>query len=291
MPVKVDCRVGDADKHEFDVNCLLFHQGKLYSGSDDGKIKAWSADLKKIAEVQSNPCSVLCLAANENSLYSSSNEGTVKSFELDTLKEKAILAQDSQAEYWKVRFADGCLYSGDQEGNVKVWKGETAYGNLNISEPVRDMVVDKNLLFTANLDVIVTELKMGSEHLQFGLKKSLTGSPPITLIGNKYFAFLTREATDIIVHENNDHFNQVTRTQGASEKIINALAGVNWNDKFILFSGGWDKNIKKWVIDGSSIKLEATVDVDIIVNAIAVGDKGEVFAGGSDGHIVRVEVQ
>lgn len=293
MPVKVNCRVDDADKHEFDVNCLLFHKGKLYSGSDDGKIKAWSTDLSKIAEVQSNPCSVLCLAANENSLYSSSNEGTIKSFELDSLLAKATLVQDPQAEYWKVRYADGCLYFGDQEGNIKVWKGETSYGTLNISEPVKDMVISKNLLFSANLDVVVTELKLERENLQFGLKKSLTGSAPITLIGDKYFAFLTREATDIIIHENNDqaHFPQVTKTQGASDKIINALAGVSWNNKNILFSGGWDKNIKKWIIDGSSIKLEATVDVGIVVNAIAVGEEGEVYVGGSDGHIVRVEVQ
>lgn len=39
MPLKVACRASDTDKHEWDVTFLLFHKGKLYSASDDGKIK------------------------------------------------------------------------------------------------------------------------------------------------------------------------------------------------------------------------------------------------------------
>lgn len=39
MSLRIDCRADDPDKHEFDVNHLLFHKGKLYSAADDGKIK------------------------------------------------------------------------------------------------------------------------------------------------------------------------------------------------------------------------------------------------------------
>lgn len=39
MPLKVLTRADDSEKHEWDINCLLFHNGKLYSGADDGKIK------------------------------------------------------------------------------------------------------------------------------------------------------------------------------------------------------------------------------------------------------------
>lgn len=39
MPLRVGCRADDADKHEFDVNFLLYKKGKLYSAGDDGRIK------------------------------------------------------------------------------------------------------------------------------------------------------------------------------------------------------------------------------------------------------------
>lgn len=39
MPLRIDCKADDSDKHEFDVNHILFHKGKLYSAADDGKIK------------------------------------------------------------------------------------------------------------------------------------------------------------------------------------------------------------------------------------------------------------
>lgn len=39
MPLHVSTRADDADKHANDVNALIYRQGKLYSGADDGKIK------------------------------------------------------------------------------------------------------------------------------------------------------------------------------------------------------------------------------------------------------------
>lgn len=39
MPLGVTSRVDDANKHNGDVNALVYSKGKLYSGADDGKIK------------------------------------------------------------------------------------------------------------------------------------------------------------------------------------------------------------------------------------------------------------
>lgn len=82
--------------------------------------QAWSSDLTKTAEVQSNPCSVYSIAASEDTLYSCSNEGTIKGFELDSLKEKVQLIKDEKTEFWKVLWANDVLYSGDHEANVKI---------------------------------------------------------------------------------------------------------------------------------------------------------------------------
>lgn len=84
--------------------------------------------------------------------------------------------------------------------------------------------------------------------------------------------------------------NSILTFQGAHEKLINALAGANWNKKDVVFSGGWDKQLKKWIIEGNSAKLFGSCETDIVINAITTGEKGEIYVGGSDGHIVRLQV-
>ncbi|XP_018579203.1 myosin heavy chain kinase D [Anoplophora glabripennis] len=294
MTLRVGCRADDADKHEFDVNSLLYHKGKLYSAGDDGRIKVWASDLTKLGEVQAHPCSVYSITASDDSLYSCSNEGTVKSFDLTTLKEKEVLAQDDKNEFWKVCYSNGALYAGDNTGNIIVWKDNKTYGTLNVAEPVKDMAVSGNFLFSVkDTDLVITDVHLGGEKIQFGTKKTYVGRAPIALIGKQLFAFASREGKDIIVNENNDqsHFKPVSKVEGAHEMIINTLAGTTWNNKNVLFSGGWDKTVKKWNIDDDIIKQDGSCDVEIVINSIAIGDKGEVYVGGGDGHIVRIEIE
>ncbi|CAG9857981.1 unnamed protein product [Phyllotreta striolata] len=290
MAAKIQCRANDADKHEYDINSVIFHKGKLYSAADDGKIMQWTQDLKKVCEVQSNPCSVFCLAANDTSLYSCSNEGTVKSFELDTLKLKNVLLQDNQTEFWRLCCDGDRLYVGDHQGTIKVFKKEQLYGNLNISEPVKDMQMHGNLMFTANMDIIVTDLKLGSDKLQFGTKCTFAGRAPIALIGDEFVAFGSTDATGVAVHENNDasHFKAVSKTPGAHDRIINALAGWGRQDGHVLFSGGWDKTLKAWRIEPDRLAPIVSCEVGFVINAIAVGEGRHVYVGGGDGNLAKI---
>ncbi|VEN33883.1 unnamed protein product [Callosobruchus maculatus] len=297
MPLRVGCRVDDADKHGFDVNSLLYHQGVLYTAGDDGKIKAFTPDLTKLAEVQSNPCSVFSIAASPDTLYSCSNEGTIKMFELKTLKEKGELIRDTKLEFWKLKTVNDLLFSGDNEGNIKVWKAGVYQGFFNTAEPIKDFEISSNHCFSVkDNDVYVSDFMLPAtptDKLQYGDKGSFMGRAPISLIGDKLFAYISREGMDICINENNptSRFKLVTQVKGAHEKVINALRGATWNNKPILFSGGWDKAVKKWNIDDDIVKLDSSVNVDIVINAIALGDKGEIYVGGSDGHVVRIEVE
>lgn len=295
MKLRVGCRVDDTDKHEFDVNNLLYHKNLLYSGGDDGRIKIWSSDLTKLAEVHAHPCSVYSLAANEDTIFSCSDDGTIKAFELGTLKEKGTLHHEDRTEFWTISYSGGYLYSGDNDGNIKVWKGgKEYYGTFNIAEPVKYMLADGHTLFTAkDTDIIITEVKTEGEHIHYGIENSFMGRGPITLIGSDLFGFTSREERDIIIHENSKKsaFKELSKVEGAHEKIINALAGAKWGDKIVVFSGGWDKQVKKWNIDEDMVKLDCSCDTEIVVNAIAVGDKGEIYVGGGDGHILRMEIE
>ncbi|KAJ8981542.1 hypothetical protein NQ317_009801 [Molorchus minor] len=294
MSLRIGCRVDDPDKHTRDVNCMLYKKGKLFSGADDGKIKVWSMDLLKLAEVQAHPSTVFSIAASDDTLFSCSNDGSVKAFDLDTLKPKGNIIHENLTQFWKLFYDRGCLYAGDDEGTIKIWKNGHYYGSFLTAEPVKDIAVSHHNVFTVkDSDVSITEVKVDGETLQYGTKTSFMGRGPIALVGEVLFAFVSRNGKDIVIHENKEdvHFRELTQVQGAHELIINSLSGTIWNNKPILFSGGWDKQIKKWLIDEDIVKNVASVDAQMVVNSIVIGDKGEIYAGGVDGHIIRVEVE
>lgn len=80
----------------------------------------WEEDLTFLAQVQAHPTSVYSLTASEDTLYSCSNDGTVKAWELNTLKEKGTVVV-SQDEFWKVKYVNGLLYVGDNQGSVSIF--------------------------------------------------------------------------------------------------------------------------------------------------------------------------
>ncbi|CAG9766836.1 unnamed protein product [Ceutorhynchus assimilis] len=293
MSLKISCKASDNDKHEWDITFLLYHKGKLYSAADDGKIKVWSQDLKKLAEIEAHPCSVFCLAANDETLFSCSNDGTIKLWELDTLKEKETLVKSSDTEYWRVAYSDGCLFSGDDKGDISIYKSNKLYGQVNIAEPIKDLAVYKGFVFTVkDLDLVVTEIKSAGEKIQFETKTSFMGRAPVTLIGENLFAFATREGKEIQLHENNvqSRFKQVARITHGSDMIINALEGVIWNNQEQFFSGGWDKLLKRWIIKNNGPNNEGTLDVGLVIISLAGGEQNQMYVGCADGHIVRVDI-
>ncbi|XP_060525856.1 uncharacterized protein LOC132701724 [Cylas formicarius] len=293
MTLTVACRATDQDKHRNDVNSLLFHKGKLYSGGDDGLVKVWSDDLVKQQEVQAHASSVYSLAASEDSLYSCSNDGTVKQWDLNTLAPKGTLIDEKQKEFYKLVYAIGRLFVADNEGNVNVYKDNKYQGQVDVAENVKDLVVSGHFIFTVkDLDLIVAEIKLDGDSVQYGYKAEFMGRAPVTLIGDKLLAFVAREGKEILLHQNSEaaKFGQAARIAHGSELIINALAGAQWGNEEVLFSGGWDKLVRKWKIRNGSPSDEGSANVDIVVNSLATGSAGSVYAGGSDGHLVRVDV-
>ncbi|XP_030755771.1 myosin heavy chain kinase D-like [Sitophilus oryzae] len=296
MPLTVACRAGDADKHDKDVNALLFHKGKLYSAGDDGKIKLWSLDLLKQAEVQGHVAPVYSLAASDDTLYSSSSDGSIKLYDLNTLQLKQELTKNENVEYWRVRYFNGHLFVGDNEGNVSVYKNNAFYGLVNVAEPVKDLqVVEPYVLTVQDTDLVITEVKLDGEKLQWNQDSNIPGRAPVTLIGSGYIALIARDGKEILLHsaDKQTGFKELTKIVHGSkdDRIINALAGVQWGNKLELFSGGWDKILRKWNVQNQSLADGGSVDVDIVINSIATGDQDQIYAAGADGHIVRVDVR
>ncbi|KAJ8917134.1 hypothetical protein NQ315_012624 [Exocentrus adspersus] len=301
--LQISAKVKDEDKHTEDVTCIAYHKGKVYTGSDDCCIKVYDTNLNKIGEVEAHESSVFSVAASDEHLYSCSDEGTIKTFDLDTLKEESTVVKDEQTEYWKLFYTDGYLYSGDNLGNVIVWKHGKEIGETNIAEPIRDLAVSGNFLFTVkHSDLVVTELHLDSirideemkRQIKFASKAVHPGRAPLGLIGSKYVACADRqEGKNIIVIENSDesHFKHFTKINNASEMLINAIAGTEINGETVLFSGGWDRKLKKFRFEKDQVKLDCTSDVGFVINCIAVGESGEIYVGGSDGELLRLEIE
>ncbi|KAF7268834.1 hypothetical protein GWI33_018178 [Rhynchophorus ferrugineus] len=293
MPLRISCRASNNDKHEWDITYFLFHDGKLYSAADDGKIMIWSADLVKLNEVQAHPCSVYCLVIHKDTLWSCSNDGTIKSWDAETLKPIQTLVENDEVEYWQLAILDNCLVAGDDKGNISVYKGDKLYGQINLAEPVKAMIVSDNMIFTVrDLDLVITEIKTEGENVQYGVKKTFMGRAPVTLIGDKLFAYSTREGKEIVINENNivNNFKYAARITKGSDLIINALGGVKWGEKEHLFSGGWDKILKHWLITHNSPENVASLELDIVITVIQCGKQDQIYVGGADGHILRIDI-
>lgn len=71
--------------------------------------------------------------------------------------------------------------------------------------------------------------------------------------------------------------------------IINALCGVKAGTQTVLFSGGWDKVVKRWRVTKDGAEEVENLPLDMTINTMTCGNFGIVYAGGSDGHIVSIE--
>lgn len=79
--------------------------------------KVWDKELNKLNEIQAHPTTIYCITTGNDTLYSCSNDGALKSWELDSLKEITKILQVDE-ELYRLAFADGVLYSSDDQGNV-----------------------------------------------------------------------------------------------------------------------------------------------------------------------------
>merc|ERR1711892_1627483 len=87
MSFKVTKEASEAERHSDDVECCIVMNGLLYTGSDDGFIKAWNTELELQASWQAHEYVVYDLACNpeKNILYSCSMDGEIKMWAVDSV--------------------------------------------------------------------------------------------------------------------------------------------------------------------------------------------------------------
>lgn len=76
--------------------------------------------------------------------------------------------------------------------------------------------------------------------------------------------------------------------QNAHELIVNTLLGVDDGKDQFVYSGGWDKIVKKWKVTNNKLELVDSCQVDITISAIAFDGKNQVYVAGEDGKVVKI---
>ncbi|KAF5281949.1 hypothetical protein FQA39_LY00473 [Lamprigera yunnana] len=282
MPLTIQSQVNEEEKHEFDITALVCYDNKLYSASDDGKIKIWDNNLKLLGQVQAHPCSVYSITIGKDTIYSCSNDGSVKAYDLKDMKETVI--SEEKNEMYKVHFNEGKLYVGDDGGLVRIFSNNKLVGLLEVMHPITDLLALGNLIYTSrDLYVIISEIH--SEQKRISTLKAIEGRSPVCVVGDK-LCFPGRNGRDIMVHQNlkNTEFEMCGKVVDGHELIINAVCGYKNNEEEFLYTGGWDKVVKKWKLT-PTIALVDKCEVGVPITSIVIGANGEVYVGGESGHI------
>ncbi|XP_063227805.1 uncharacterized protein LOC134533925 isoform X1 [Bacillus rossius redtenbacheri] len=201
MSLRVTATVSETDKHSNDVTGLCFHDGKLYSAAEDGKVKVWTPELRKLAEFRAHDSAVFHLAALGDQLYTCSNDGSaVQAWDAASGERRTTLLGGG-AEVWRLHAHDGKLYAGDAQGVVRIWSGDVLVRSFELTEEVRGLAVQGNLIYTVrDRDLVITETLAGEKSGPV-TRQTIEGSSPLCLVGTRV-CFASRSGVDILVHDN-----------------------------------------------------------------------------------------
>lgn len=68
------------------------------------------------------------------------------------------------------------------------------------------------------------------------------------------------------------------------------MSGASWNGSDVLFSGGWDKVLKKWILENKNIVASDNLSLEFVITNMVAGESGQLFVGGENGNLIRVDM-
>lgn len=275
-------------KQSGDVNKMIFHNGKLYTGAEGGNLIVYNPDLTvnmSVQHAQFNNVTDMCIFKGD--LVTTGNDGLLKVWDPQTLVLKKTLT-GHENEVRVLRTDGDKLFSGDMSGKVKIWSSDyTLMFTLSVVEEVWSLAISGNIAFTARAsDVTVTEVEYKPMDVpgetKFIVLDSFPGRGPLLLIQDK-IVYCDREAMHIHLRENKSGHKELAKLEGHN-KIITCMT----QKDNAFYSTGWDGKVNMW--DPAAMKLIASgTTVNIPAFSLAVGDDGAVYVGLADGNIVKME--
>jgi len=295
MPALAVTAEADApSRHSADVECLLWHGGRLYSGADDGRLKIWSKDLKLEKEIEAHKYALYDILITGELLLTASIDATVKVWSLASLELRQTLTLHQEAVR-KLAAAGDKIYSGDEKGVIHRWK--VAGGKVEpdtkyeVVEEVWDLKAKDDLFIHVRdrgVSVVrtVAESTCGADGLgSHAVVHTMQGRAPLYL-SPSYLVFNQFGAKfGFNVHKYQPDFPEVVKLKG-HEMMVTCLAGAVVGGEETLVSGGYDNKLRRWVLPGGAQTGE--VALPGTASAVCVTEEGAIYAGGADGYLARV---
>ncbi|XP_074575751.1 protein JINGUBANG [Curcuma longa] len=234
-------------EHADSISCLAVDGGAVYSGSWDKTLKVWRlSDLKCIESIKAHDDAVNALAAGGGAVFSASADGKIKiwtrppralNHSLKAVLEAEAARKGAVPVSWNaVVVADGgrAAYGGGSDGRVVGWE-EEAEGKWRVACELR----------AHEMSVLCLSICCRGEVLCSGSADKSIG--------------LWRRAAKVGGGGGGIYRIGVVRGHEGPVKCVLA-SGFRVGDGFMLYSGGFDKSLRVWWVDGG--KEEALREAD-----------------------------
>eukprot|EP00090_Calanus_glacialis_P046340 TRINITY_DN9061_c0_g1_i1.p1 TRINITY_DN9061_c0_g1~~TRINITY_DN9061_c0_g1_i1.p1 ORF type:complete len:327 (-),score=79.05 TRINITY_DN9061_c0_g1_i1:52-1032(-) len=323
MPFKVSKEASEAERHSDDVECCIVMNGVLYTGSDDGFIKAWNTDLELQKSWKAHEYVVYDLACNpqKNILYSCSMDGDIKMWAVDSVPvcmktalqtgptgEGADLGgmgggaaslEQEPATVRKLLFKGGKLYAGDVMGSLCRWSENLTECEMKKEYYTEVWTIALNsacdTVYTGRDNEIIVADITEKKDTRFGeisqfsntvtVNHTFPGRAPVVI--NREDDVLvcpSRSGMDLQVMRKKGNVYKEAQILKKHDMIVNTLV----MDGDMLLSAGWDSRIAFWKMEEEQFVFLEDVKLDSYVNIMCLGDCNTYYAGGKKGYLVKI---
>jgi len=318
MSFKVSSQASEEDKHGDDVECCVFMKNHVLTGSDDGTIKVWTADLILVSSWSAHEYVVYDLSCDHDNsvLYSCSMDGEIKMWSLEDVERPRLIATAIQTgptgegadlggmgggaaslehepvTVRKLLFKDGVLWAGDEMGSLCRWSHNLSTFDLKKEYYTEiwslAISLDNNTVYTVrDNEIIVADVSnqaCGSNSVR--VNYTIPGRAPVVLDSNQQMLFSpTRGGMDIQVRNLDVSKFKESNILKKHDMIVNTLLV----DGDLLLSAGWDSRLLIWEKKASiDYKMKEEVKLESYINTMCSGQENSYYLGGKKGYLVKV---
>jgi len=290
MPgLAITAEAAEVSRHSADLECLLWHDGRLYSGADDGKLKVWSKDLKLEKDIDAHKYALYDILIVGELLLTASIDATVKVWALASLELLQTLTQHEESVR-KLASNGDKIYSGDEKGIINRWKivgGSVEFDTkYEVCEEVWDLKA-KDDLFVSVRDRGVSVVRTVAEGLStYTVVHAVQGRAPLYLSPNYLVHTQFADGFGFHVHKYQPvDFPKLIDLKG-HDMMVTCLSGAVVGSEEKLVSGGYDNKVRQWTLPGGAQTAEGVLPWT--PSAICVTPEGATYVGGPDGGLLRL---
>ncbi|XP_026758065.2 uncharacterized protein LOC113517560 [Galleria mellonella] len=163
--------------------CVIAWDNKLFVGTDDGSIKSFNADLSPAVAWAAHGVQIFAIAAHNGNVYSSSNDGGIRVWSAEGEKITELQAADADIGTLRV-FDNGLYAGDENGNVIVFENNKEIARYNVLEEVKDLWLYSPFLFTVRDLDVTVTEIKPDESRTRFVTRHTMEGSAPLRVTGS-----------------------------------------------------------------------------------------------------------